>query len=564
MKKAMVMVLGAVALAGAAQADTVTWKNSNAYEWTDSAWDTGSCPGPNDTAWIAEADIFKSRFLDGKMQGVGLKKDEEIDQLVFADLYGMKVQGQAKMTFNAIRCLDMSPTAEDAAQVATNQVSAYLGLFLKGETSEFFVGTNHVLNLNSTVTKTQADTMVTKTGAGTLLYTGNGFEVDDVRIQEGEFIHTTAAYPSIKAVKSLTVGGGTGPALLEFGPTTHGTKFPNTCEVNVLSGGTIKIDAAGSLYHEYFKIDHGTIIAPDYVFINSNVATTERGSEYVFKGGTLVGNIQWAWGSKFTLEASDQPSVIQGKLNELAGELIDVPDGSAAVDFVLDGILAGGNRQYGKTGAGTMLFIDRDPSDLYGIGRDFVVNAGTFILQSETEIGLGTNNVAVAAGATFGGVGHQVGGLDPANEIRGVRGHITLNGAAGNPATLSVGTVDYKTGAYVPGTFTVGSAEQENSVTFNNECVLKIGTTPTGVSKLVVNGTFTLSGNDTLDIVGPTNSYELEPGTYEIVKTSEAMNTTFKAIAYNSGALPKNLKVTSTDKLITLRVAPKGLAIVIR
>ena len=350
--------------------------------------------------------------------------------------------------------------------------------------------------------------------------------------------------------------------MVEFGANTHGTKVASGTDIIVREGGTLKIDAPGSGYYEDFEIDHGTVDAPGYVFIMSNDKNTERDITYILTGATIIGDMQWPWGASFTIAPADKPSVIVGKMNIL-GNLFDVPDGEAAVDFVIDGKIGGGNRNYGKNGAGTMLFIDRDPSDLYGIGRDFVVNAGTFILQSETEVGLGTNNVVIAAGATFGGVGHQVGGLDPANANRGVRGHITLNGAAGNPAVLSVGTVDYKTGAYVPGTFTVGSAEQENNVTFNNECVLKIGMMATGVSKLVVNGTFTLSGNDTLDIIGPTNVDELTPGTYEIVKTSTPMTAPFKAITYNGGAFPKALKVKATDSLITLRVPEKGLIVVI-
>ena len=79
-----------------------------------------------------------------------------------------------------------------------------------------------------------------------------------------------------------------------------------------------------------------------------------------------------------------------------------------------------------------------------------------------------------------------------------------------------------------------------------------------------MNGAFTLSGNDTLDIVGPTSLADLTPGTYEIVKTSTPMTASFKTVTYNGGALPTSLKVKATDTLITLTVPPRGLAIIIR
>ena len=41
------------------------------------------------------------------------------------------------------------------------------------------------------------------------------------------------------------------------------------------------------------------------------------------------------------------------------------------------------------------------------------------------------------------------------------------------------------------------------------------------------------------------------------------MEKTFETITYNGDVLPKNLKVTSTDTQITLRVSPKGMVILI-
>ena len=212
-----------------------------------------------------------------------------------------------------------------------------------------------------------------------------------------------------------------------------------------------------------------------------------------------------------------------------------------------------------------MLFIDRNPANLYGIGRDFNVSGGTFILQSETEIGLGTNNIAVAAGATLGGTGHQVGGIDPDQAIRGLRGNITLNGASGNPATLAPGTVNYETGAFIPGTFTIGSAAQTNNVTFAGSGVLRIGVTTEVASKLVVNGLLTLSESAELAIVGPEDPKKLPQGEHVIVSTKEPLAGEFTSVTYNGVALVDSVgKVKYESNAVIFRVSTRGLTITVR
>ena len=175
---------------------------------------------------------------------------------------------------------------------------------------------------------------------------------------------------------------------------------------------------------------------------------------------------------------------------------------------------------------------------------------------------MGTNNVVVASGAAYGGVGRHVGA--PIN-LHGLCGNVTLNGAQDAPASLVPGSIDENTGAIAPGIFTIGSVDQTNNVTFVNSCKLQIAADASGVSGLVVNGTFTLSGNDELAIVGPADPRQILPGTYEIVKTREPMNEYFASVTYNGGALPSNLKVRKVSStLITLRVAPKGLSVFVR
>ena len=138
-----------------------------------------------------------------------------------------------------------------------------------------------------------------------------------------------------------------------------------------------------------------------------------------------------------------------------------------------------------------------------------------------------------------------------------------MNGAADKTTTFAVGRLDEETGLLKPGSYTIGEGEIAGGVAFKTAGTLKLAADAGGVSSLVVNGAFTLSGNDELQIVGPTDSFGLTPGVYEIVKTTEPMETAFKTITYNGDVLPKNLKVTSTDTQITLRVSPKGMVIII-
>ena len=565
--KAMSMIIaaGAAALAAVASGATVTWTSNGEWRWIEGAWDTGALPGAEDVAVISEQPIFKSRVQNGTTQSIGLLKNEEIAELVFQNLYGVSVQGGFTMTLNSVSAASVYPSFDDIISEATNKV-AMTTLALKGETSVFDIGENHVLNLAVNALSASEGTSIEKTGVGTWLWSGSACEAanSSLWVKEGSLIRTGNGYPSLK-VNKLIVGGAGHEAVVEFGDATHVTKVPGSCDIDIRPGGTLKIDASGSAYHEYLSIDHGTIVAPGYVFIMSNDKNTpDRDITYIFNGGMFIGDMQWSWNAPFTIMESDKPSVVVGKMNILGNNFV-VPDGSASVDFVIDGKIGGGNRQYGKQGPGTMLFIDRDPSDLYGIGKDFRVEEGTFILQSETEIGLGTNNIVVSAGATLGGTGHHVGGIDPDQAIRGLRGNITLNGASGNPATLAPGTVNYETGAFIPGTFTIGSAAQTNNVTFAGSCVLRVGVTTEEVSKLVVNGLFTLSGSDELAIVGPEDPKKLPSGEHVIVSTKEAMNAPFASVTYNGNPLTISVgRVKHLSNSVIFRVPTRGLTITVR
>ena len=568
--KSMIVAVGTSALATFAQGAEVTWTGGSggiAYQWVAGGWETGELPGVEDTAVFVDIPRFRSQVENGTAQSITLidNENQQLSGIAFRNLYGIVIQGKADFTLGSIVADDIHPTTEDIIAVATNKI-ALTGnsriITLTGESSTIHVGENHVLEIGTMISN--AGAAIEKTGPGLWLSSGYSITADTLWIKEGHVLRTANSYPSMNCGR-FVVGGAGKSASVEFSDDTVAQKVVKATPMEVRAGGTIKIDAGATAYQETVVIDHGTFDAPGYFISLSNDANTENAPKFTICGGTYIADLQWPWATTFEILAAEVPSVFRGTLDTLSSQPFDVPDGTAAVDFVLDGVLSGGNRQYGKSGAGTMLFIDRNPANLYGIGRDFNVSGGTFILQSETEIGLGTNNIAVAAGATLGGTGHQVGGIDPANEIRGLRGNVNLTGAIGNPATLAPGTVNYETGAFIPGTFTIGSAAQTNNVTLAGSCVLRIGATKDGVSSLVVNGLLTLSGDTTLEIVGPENSLLLQPGTYEIVKTKEPMTAEFASVAYNGGALPTNLKVRKvSNTLITLRVAPKGMFIVVR
>ena len=566
MKRSMVVALGALVLAGSVSAAEIAYKNG-AWQWDDGSWEGGARPGPNDTALIPELPTLKTRYDAGTMQSNGLMQNEEIQTLRFSDLYGIKVQGTYTLTLNSIVCDDMFPSSEDTAQIATNIVAtSYLAL--KGSEAEFRVGANHVLRLDAnTLQKADEGVKLVKTGPGTVLHTGPTWNpTNTFWVKEGAYIRSGVGYPEFRS--DVVVGGAGKDAVLTVLPSANQSLVLATSVIDIRAKGRLELPALGKYYYlETLKIDHGVIDGGgDTTFCMSNQGSTECGTEYTFDGGTLSnGTIVVVYGGLLTIRESDIPSRIIGTFSFNTGYDIEVPDGTAPVDFMVVGDLVGSNRGINKAGNGTMLVRCEDHISTWGgtAGRNFEIKGGRFFIESSADgIGMGTNNVVVASGAAYGGVGSHVGA--PVQN-RGLIGNVTLNGTENSPASLIPGSIDENTGVIAPGIFTIGSVDQTNNVTFVDSCRLQIAADASGVSGLVVNGLFTLSGNDELAIVGPADPRKILPGTYEIVKTREPMTKDFASITYNGGALPTNLKVRKvSDTLITLRAAPKGLAVVVR
>ena len=441
-------------------------------------------------------------------------------------------------------------------------------LALKGSEAEFRVGANHVLRMDAaTLEKADEGVKVVKTGPGTVLHAGQTWNpTNTFWVKEGTYIRSGAGYPEFRS--DIVVGGAGKDAVLTVLPSANQSLVLATSVVDVRAKGRLELPALGKYYYlETLKIDHGVIDGGgDTAFCMSNQGATECGTEYTLDGGTLSnGTIVVVYGGLLSICESDIPSRIFGSLSFNTGYDIEVPDGTAPVDFMVVGDLDGANRGINKAGDGTMLVRCEDHISTWGgtAGRAFEIKGGRFFIESSADgIGMGTNNVVVASGAAYGGVGRHVGA--PIN-LRGLWGNVTLNGAQDAPASLIPGMIDESTGAIAPGTFTIGSADQTNNVTFVNSCKLQIAADRESVSKLVVNGLLTLSGSDELAIVGPEDPRQILPGTYEIVKTREPMNEDFASVTYNGGALPSNLKVRKVSStLITLRAAPKGLSVFVR
>ena len=570
--KAMSMIFAAVvtvalaALTGSASAAEIAYKNG-AWQWDDASWEGGARPGPFDTAVIPELPTLKTRYDSGRMQSNGLTQDEEIQTLRFSDLYGIKVQGTHTLTLNSIVCDDMSPSSEDTAQIATNIVAtSYLAL--KGSEAEFRVGANHVLRFDAnTLQKADEGVKVVKTGPGTVLHAGQIWNpTNTFWVKEGTYIRSGAGYPEFRS--DIVVGGAGKDAVLTVLPSANQSLVLATSVVDVRAKGRLELPALGKYYYlETLKIDHGVIDGGgDTTFCMSNQGATECGTEYTLDGGTLSnGTIVVVFGGLLTICESDISSRIFGTLSFNTGYDIEVPDGTAPVDFMVVGDLAGSNRGINKAGAGTMLVRCEDHISTWGgtAGRTFEIKGGRFFIESSADgIGMGTNNVVVASGAAYGGVGRHVGA--PIN-LRGLWGNVTLNGAEDAPASLIPGTIDESTGAIAPGTFTIGSADQTNNVTFVNSCKLQIGADRESVSKLVVNGLLTLSGSDELAIVGPEDPKKLPSGEHVIVSTKEAMNAPFASVTYNGEPLTSSFgRIKHLSNSIVFRVPTRGLTISVR
>ena len=518
-----------VLAASFASAATVTWTGGPSgigYEWVDNCWDTGTKPGPTDIARFVDIAMFQARIESGRIQSIGLKQDEEVLGIRFENAYGCSVQGSFNLTASSIY-------AAETGMVTTNNISAYL--VLGAPETPVFVGKDHLLTLNGVKITSLGDNSygLTKTGPGTLSF-GNAYG--------NEYMGTTyvaegcldlKSYNSIRA--DLIVGDGVHDASVVVADGTHIQVISQLAPITVRTNGYVRMSALatpGTLYGEVYRIYGGTLDFGGNTIYQYNQAATEWGPEFVMEGGTFT-NGTFNLTSSMEILPSDRTSAIYGTLSFGTGYTMDVPDGTAPVDFLVDGNLMGLNRGINKGGAGMMVVRCEDAISTWGgvAGRPFNVYGGRFFIESsDTGIGMGTNNVLVAAGASYGGIGRHVGALV---QNRGVQGNVTLTGTEQARAAFVPGRIDLETGAVHPGTFIQGSEEQDGDVTFVDYGELRCAIEKDlGASCLSVNGTLTLSAHVNLAVVD-TVDRRIPPGKYTLATFSKGLVGRFESITVN-------------------------------
>ena len=284
-------------------------------------------------------------------QSIALQEgvDQELSGIVFSNLYGITIQGKADMTLESITASDILPGEDDSISIATNKI-ALTGnsrvINLKGEAPTIHVGGNHVLEIGTMLAAKESGASLVKTGPGLWLSSGYSITADELWIKEGTVIRTSNSYPSTNC-GSFMVGGAGKAASVEFSADTVNQKVLKATPIEIRAGGSIKIDASGTAYQETVVIDHGTFDAPVYFISISNDANTEKGASFTMCGGTYIADLQWPWGTTFEIIEAEIPSVFKGTLQTFSSQPFDVPDGTAAVDFVLDGVLSGAGEPLG-------------------------------------------------------------------------------------------------------------------------------------------------------------------------------------------------------------------------
>ena len=512
-------------------ADIVTWTGGNGgfgYQWLATCWDTGTLPETGDTVRFVDIPAFQNRIENGTTQSIGLQDDVTIAGFHYENQYGCVVNGQKNLAISFV-------TADSKSSPVTNSIGT-AAVVLNATQTTFNLGTNqyYIITANN-LNEATAATALVKEGAGTLVLAGAFVNyTGDTIVREGTLYRSGNGHPALRG--NLIVGGGDAPAELLFGTAAQPTMTNPQMDIDVRPNGTIRYapreTAPTTSYHEWLSIDHGMMALEGKGFIQyDRTETPDRTPEFIFDGGIVTNGEIWiASTGELVVRAADIPSRIYGKFGFQKGYEMNIPDGTAPVDFLVDGDFNGANRGVHKAGAGTMLIrCDQAISTWGGVaGRPFNVYSGALFIESGDDgIGMGTNNVIVSAGAAYGGVGRHVGA--PVN-LRGLWGNVTLNGTESARATFIPGRIDIDTGAIAPGTYYLGNAEQTNNVISSGYAELRCRVDATGASCLAVNGRLLLSATDRLAVVGPAN---IPAGTYTLATFTNGFANRFADVTVN-------------------------------
>ncbi len=329
---------------------------------------------------------------------------------------------------------------------------------------------------------------------------------------------------------TITIGGTDVPASLS--QTTKNALFGNS-SITVLTNGSFTCGDIDSGRVDVIHAREGGVATIGYYFYSLKARMT---------GGTINGGSFYngGWGQEIYSYSSDIPAMFNCEFRFAGGwydATIAVQDGSPPVDLTITGALVNGapDKIITKTGAGTVRLLSGGNLNFSA----FRISGGTLLADNASGSVNGRSPVVVNAGATLGGTGF----------IGGVANYSNANVAAssssaGSPAVVAPGTIDEVTGSHIFGTLTVGSPEQENSVTFGNNSLLRVGIGPDGAAdRLEVYGMVDLASAS--NVIELTVDDDAKAGVYTLVTASEGIEGEFNAVD-----APKPLLLIQTETTI--------------
>lgn len=395
-----------------------------------------------------------------------------------------------------------------------------------------------------------ADTTLVKTGAGTIELR---YEWTDFRgpwdVREGQVRTCEAAAMSGK----ISVGGYDTTASVSQDKKNC---FRGTTVAYVYANGTFNGDHdLDNGRCEEFHVFKGGVMNISYYFYSIKA--------FFSGGGTINGGRMFNGGWNQTVnyakgDGDGEMATFNSDFGLAGGYDFSVPveDGAAPVDLLMTKRIDGGgnDKTMKKTGAGTL-----KSTAGWGINTKVSVEGGRWFIDNPADTtGTGSQPISVTGGL-LGGVGM----------VYGANANVT----ASNSAKIAPGTIDTITGVHSNGTFTVGNADNANSVTFNGNSVLEVavgvgrvnGRKATLCDKLNVFGAINVAGaGATLSVVlaDPEQDIrDLKGGEFVIAEAAGGISGTFANVQMPEGA---RWKVRYEENRIVLSIPDRGMVIYVK
>ena len=301
---------------------------------------------------------------------------------------------------------------------------------------------------------------------------------------------------------------------------------------------------------EEFHVFKGGVVNISYYFYSVKAFMT---------GGTINGGKMFNGGWNQTISAAECDEMAtfncEFGISSYYDMTIPVADGASPVDLLITKNVSGGgsDKTTTKSGAGTLKSTSN-----FGLNTKVTVNGGRWFVDNPTGSGTGSQAVSVTGGL-LGGVG----------TIYGANANVT----ASNSAKIAPGTIDTVTGVHSNGTFTVGNADNANSVTFNGNSVLEVavgegridGRRSTLCDKLNVFGAINLAGaGATLSVVPADPEQDirdLKGGEFVIAEAAGGITGSFANVQVPEGS---RWKVRVEDNRIVLTIPVRGMMILVK